>query len=149
MKIGFLRGNLNSSYNKNSRSDGKKIKNKGMKAKLIFIGLVVLSVFTVNAQKGVDTGTRYGLGEDSIRCLENISLYQNYYHIKDYNTSVKYWEKVIDENNGEKSLTQEREYNAQSTLLSLEFIRKLFAGGTGISNIIKRQEKKNACRNGL
>jgi hypothetical protein len=34
-------------------------------------------------------------------------------------------------------------------MLSLEFIRKLFAGGTGISNIIKRQEKKNACRNGL
>ena len=29
-------------------------------------------------------------------------------------------------------------------MLSLEFIRKLFAGGTGISNIIKRQEKKNA-----
>lgn len=68
-----------------------------MKAKLIFIGLVVLSVFTVNAQKGVDTGTRYGLGEDSIRCLENISLYQNYYHIKDYNTSFQHWRVVYTE----------------------------------------------------
>ncbi|MBP6230612.1 MAG: hypothetical protein KA397_03005 [Paludibacteraceae bacterium] len=68
-----------------------------MKAKSLLIGLLLLSIFTANAQKGVDSGTRYGLGEDSIRCLENISLYQNYYHIKDYNTAFQHWRVVYNE----------------------------------------------------
>ncbi len=68
-----------------------------MKAKLVVVALLFLGVISCQAQKGVDTGTRYGIGEDSIRCLENISLYQNYFHIKDYATSYKHWKVVYNE----------------------------------------------------
>jgi hypothetical protein len=42
--------------------------------KLIVIGLVI-SIAQANAQTGADSGTKYGVGEDSIRCVKNLSLY--------------------------------------------------------------------------
>ena len=30
------------------------------------------------AQKGVEDGSRFGHGEDSVRCLKNISIYTEY-----------------------------------------------------------------------
>lgn len=62
----------------------------------IFTGLL-LSVFalTLNAQKGIDTGTPFGRGEDSTRCLRNTSLYSTYYENKDYNMAVQFWRPVF------------------------------------------------------
>ena len=37
-----------------------------------------LSATAVFAQKGVEDGSRFGHGEDSLRCLQNISIYTEY-----------------------------------------------------------------------
>ena len=50
-----------------------------MKMKM-FTMLCALSLGTtaVFAQKGVEDGSRFGHGEDSLRCLQNISIYSEY-----------------------------------------------------------------------
>ena len=47
-----------------------------MKTKIFLIAIsIIIALGGVKAQKGIDTGTRYGLGDDSIRCNINISLF--------------------------------------------------------------------------
>lgn len=50
-----------------------------MKMKM-FTMLCALSLGTTAAfaQKGVEDGSRFGHGEDSLRCLQNISIYSEY-----------------------------------------------------------------------
>jgi len=64
----------------------------------ILTGLL-LSVFsfTLQAQMGIETGTPFGKGEDSTRCLRNTSLYSTYYDNKDYNMAVQFWRLVFNE----------------------------------------------------
>ena len=56
-----------------------------------------LSATAVFAQKGVEDGSQYGHGEDSIRCLQNVSIYQA--HVKQNNWEAAYgpWKTVITE----------------------------------------------------
>ncbi len=65
------------------------------------ITLLSLSLFIIPGlmmgQKGVDNGSKYGKGEDSIRCLTNLSLYSEYYRQKNYNDAFPYWEIVFNE----------------------------------------------------
>jgi len=56
--------------------------------------LTVLS-FSLQAQKGIETGTQFGRGEDSTRCLRNTSLYSTYYENKDYNMALQFWRPVF------------------------------------------------------
>lgn len=58
--------------------------------------LTVLS-FSTQAQKGIETGTPFGRGEDSIRCLRNTSLYSTYYDNKDFNMALQFWRPVYNE----------------------------------------------------
>lgn len=64
----------------------------------ILTGLLLsLATLTLQAQKGVETGTPFGRGEDSTRCLRNTSLYSTYYENKDYNMAVQFWRPVFNE----------------------------------------------------
>lgn len=64
----------------------------------IFTGFLLLMFsLALQAQKGVETGTPFGSGEDSIRCLRNTSLYSTYYDNKDYNMAVQFWREVFNE----------------------------------------------------
>lgn len=47
------------------------------------------------AQKGVEDGSRYGHGEDSIKCLTNISLYTEYVKTGNYADAYKGWKEVF------------------------------------------------------
>jgi len=60
---------------------------------------VLLTALTLNshAQSGAETGTPFGRGEDSTRCMRNTSLYSTYYENKDYNMAVKFWRDVLKE----------------------------------------------------
>jgi len=58
------------------------------------IFLAVIS-FSLQAQKGIETGTPFGRGEDSTRCLRNTSLYSTYYENKDYNMALQFWRPVF------------------------------------------------------
>lgn len=69
-----------------------------MNNKAFFILLGFLSLgFTSYAATGLASDSKYGNGEDSVRCLENLSLYQNYYKIKDYDASFEAWQVVYAE----------------------------------------------------
>ena len=48
-----------------------------IKVLLLALGCSMMS-FGAYAQKGVDTGTPFGSGEDSVRCITNISLFVPY-----------------------------------------------------------------------
>lgn len=65
-------------------------------SKLLIIGLI-LSMGATFAQTGREDGSRYGHGEDSIRCLKNLSLYNEYYKQKNYTDALTYWQQVFDE----------------------------------------------------
>ncbi|MCU4177571.1 tetratricopeptide repeat protein [Marinilabiliaceae bacterium N1Y90] len=62
---------------------------------LLIAGLLFSSVMF--AQKGVEDGSKYGHGEDSIRCLENLSLYSEYYKQNNIKEAYPYWEIVFNE----------------------------------------------------
>ncbi|MFB6342661.1 tetratricopeptide repeat protein [Saccharicrinis sp. FJH62] len=62
-----------------------------MKTK-VFTTLALLAfTMTMIAQKGVDDGSKYGHGEDSVRCLSNLSLFHEYAKQKNYKDAVEPW----------------------------------------------------------
>ncbi len=64
--------------------------------KLLLIELII-SIGITYAQTGREDGSRYGHGKDSIRCLKNLSLYNEYYKQKNFPDALVYWEQVFDE----------------------------------------------------
>ncbi len=61
--------------------------------------LFAVSLVSVNAlsQRGIDDGSRFGHGEDSIRCLKNLSLYREYARQKLYKDALPFWRIVYNE----------------------------------------------------
>ena len=64
--------------------------------KLIVIGLIV-TLTHATAQTGRDSNTKYGVGEDSIRCVKNLSLYNEDFRNKNYEAAFPAWEVVFNE----------------------------------------------------
>ncbi|TRX66214.1 tetratricopeptide repeat protein [Carboxylicivirga sp. M1479] len=62
---------------------------------LLITGLLFAG--SVFAQKGVEDGSKFGHGEDSLRCLENLSLYYEYYKQKNYAEAFPKWEIAFNE----------------------------------------------------
>ena len=56
-----------------------------------------LSATAVFAQKGVEDGSRYGHGQDSINCLQNISIYTEYVKTNNFKDAYPSWKAVFDE----------------------------------------------------
>ena len=59
------------------------------------IAFFALASSAVMAQKGVEDGSRFGHGQDSIDCLNNISLYSENLKTKNYADAYTYWKKVF------------------------------------------------------
>ena len=59
------------------------------------IALFALTSTVAMAQKGVEDGSRFGHGQDSIDCLNNLSLYGEYVKTKNYAEAYPYWQKVV------------------------------------------------------
>lgn len=69
-----------------------------MKIKVLLLAIgCSLGTFGAYAQKGADNGTQYGTGEDSVRCITNISLFVPYAKAKNYKDAYEFWEKVYNE----------------------------------------------------
>ncbi len=64
-------------------------------ATLLIAGLLFTG--SAFAQKGVEDGSKFGHGEDSLRCLENLSLYYEYYKQKNYAEAYPKWEIAFNE----------------------------------------------------
>ena len=52
--------------------------------KSTFLIMSLMMTTAAFAQKGVEDGSRYGHGEDSIECLRNISIYTEYVKTENY-----------------------------------------------------------------
>lgn len=65
--------------------------------KFFTAGIIVLLSAQAFAQKGVEDGSKYGHGEDSIRCLQNLSLFTEYVKQKSYADAIPSWEIVYNE----------------------------------------------------
>jgi tetratricopeptide (TPR) repeat protein len=59
---------------------------------LIFTAITFLSVaLSVQAQKGIQDGSKYGHGQDSIDCIRNFSIYKEYYKQGNYKDAMQPW----------------------------------------------------------
>ena len=56
-----------------------------------------LSATAVFAQKGVEDGSQYGHGQDSINCIKNISIYTEYVKTNNFKDAYPAWKAVFDE----------------------------------------------------
>ena len=65
------------------------------------VGISVFIMFfmsiTIHAQKGIEDGSKYGHGEDSVRCLKNLALCRDRVKINDYTEALAYWRVVFRE----------------------------------------------------
>ena len=64
---------------------------------LILTGLLLAAATSSYAVKAIDNGTQFGSGEDSIRCMENVSLLNSYFKIKSYEEAYNSFKIVFDE----------------------------------------------------
>jgi tetratricopeptide (TPR) repeat protein len=63
---------------------------------IITLGLL-LSTVQAFSQKGVEDGSKYGHGEDSITCLKNLSLYTELAKQDRYDEAFPYWETAFNQ----------------------------------------------------
>jgi len=68
-----------------------------MKTKIIIGAACIILAVGTKAQKGIDNGTQYGSGEDSVRCLTNISLFIPYAKSGNYKDAYEFWLQVYEE----------------------------------------------------
>ena len=63
----------------------------------LFILLMAFAQMPVMSQKGVEDGSKYGQGQDSINCLMNLSLYKEFFKHSNYKDAINSWRLVFDE----------------------------------------------------
>jgi len=64
----------------------------------IILSLIsVLFAFSAFAQKGIEDGSKYGHGEDSVRCIKNLSLYREYFKQGNMQLAEGPWKVVYNE----------------------------------------------------
>lgn len=69
-----------------------------MKTNLIFLGVMMAAMPAASfAQKGITDGSKYGHGDDSIRCVQNLSMMSTYTKQKDFKSAAECWEIVYAE----------------------------------------------------
>ena len=62
-----------------------------MKRKIFSIGILLSLTALLFAQKGVEDGSKYGQGEDAMRCKKNLSLFTEYAKQKNYKDAEAGW----------------------------------------------------------
>jgi len=65
----------------------------------LLLTLLIAAITTLHSlgQTGAETGTRFGSGKDSIRCLKNLSLYVEFYKQNNFEDAVEPWTIVYNE----------------------------------------------------
>ena len=65
--------------------------------KKLFLALIALVAMTANAQNGVSNPYRFGQGEDSVRCIQSISIMNTNVKNKEYKIAYNSWKILFDE----------------------------------------------------
>jgi len=106
--------------------------------KILTTGLfIALSAVVVFGQKGVDDGSKYGHGEDSVRCVINMSLYREYVKQGNFAPAIAPWQIVYNECpkatkyiyiDGAKMITDaiEKETDAANKKLLVDSLMKVY-----------------------
>ena len=64
---------------------------------ILLVAVFLATIMSAKAQRGVDNGTQYGSGADSIRCLTNISLYQTNLKVNNIKDAYPQWKLAYEE----------------------------------------------------
>ena len=81
------------------------MKTKALKT-ILLTALSLLFVLPVISQTGIEDGSKYGKGQDSITCIKNLSLYREFFKHNNYKDAIQPWRKVF----GECPAASERMY---------------------------------------
>jgi hypothetical protein len=81
------------------------MKTKALKT-ILLTAMSLLFVLPAISQKGIEDGSKYGKGEDSINCIKNLSLYREFFKHNNYKDAIGPWRKVF----GECPASSERMY---------------------------------------
>jgi len=65
--------------------------------KLVLVASMLMGTVATFAQKGVDDGSKYGHGADSVRCIMNLVQYSDAVKIKDFKGAYEPWLVVFNE----------------------------------------------------
>jgi hypothetical protein len=81
------------------------MKTKALKSILLTV-MSLLVVLPAISQKGIEDGSKYGKGQDSINCIKNLSLYREFFKHNNYKDAIQPWRRVF----GECPASSERMY---------------------------------------
>ena len=81
------------------------MKTKALKS-ILLAAMSLLFVLPAISQKGIEDGSKYGKGQDSINCIKNLSLYREFFKHNNYKDALPPWRKVF----GECPASSERMY---------------------------------------
>ena len=68
-----------------------------MKMKMVTVLFALSCATAAFAQKGVEDGSRFGHGQDSLNCLKNISVYTEYVKTNNFKDAYTPWKAVFEE----------------------------------------------------
>ncbi|RLE06362.1 MAG: hypothetical protein DRJ13_00385, partial [Bacteroidetes bacterium] len=124
---------------------------------ILFTAMSLLFVLPAISQKGIEDGSKYGKGQDSINCIKNLSLYREFFKHNNYKDAIQPWRQVFGEcpaasermyvsgitmyrKSIESSSSQERKEQLIDTML-LIYDRRIeyFGGGGKKGNILGRK----------
>ena len=95
------------------------MKTKGLKALLIAV-LAMITVIQAFPQKGIEDGSVYGKGEDSLRCVRNISLYSEFYKHDNFTDAIAPWREVFQECPGSRESLYANGVNMYKAFIEVE-----------------------------
>lgn len=72
------------------------MKTKARKS-ILMVTLSLLFVLPGISQRGIEDGSKYGKGKDSINCIKNLSLYKEFFKHNNYRDAIGPWRKVFGE----------------------------------------------------
>jgi len=129
------------------------MKSKALKTILLTV-MSLLFVLPAISQKGIEDGSKYGKGPDSINCIKNLSLYREFFKHNNYKDAIAPWRQVFGEcpaasermyvegitmyrKSIESSSSAERKEQLIDTLLMIYDRRIQYYGGEG--NVLGRK----------
>ena len=72
------------------------MKTKALKS-ILLATFSLLFVLPAISQKGIEDGSKYGKGKDSINCIKNLSLYREFFKHNNYKDAISPWRGVFSE----------------------------------------------------
>ena len=72
------------------------MKTKALRS-IVLTTISLLFVLPAISQKGIEDGSKYGKGQDSINCIKNLSLYKEFFKHSNYKDAITPWKAVFGE----------------------------------------------------